>query len=91
VLIHIAPDDLPRALAQIHRVSRRYILCAEYFAETLTEIVYRGQNDLLWKRNFKEDYLNQFADLAVIREGYWDVDAGFDRAHWWLFEKAVRA
>lgn len=91
VLIHISPDDLPRALAQIQRVSRRYILCAEYFAETLTEIVYRGQHDLLWKRNFKQDYLDQFPDLAVVREGYWDADAGFDRTHWWLFEKAASA
>ena len=29
VLIHIALPDLPRALAELHRVSRRYVLAAE--------------------------------------------------------------
>lgn len=87
VLIHISLKDLPRALDQIYRVSRRYILCAEYFAEVETAIEYRGKMDLLWKRDFRQHYLSRFPDLAVVSEGYWEHDSGFDRTHWWLFEK----
>jgi hypothetical protein len=87
VLIHIALDNLPRALAEICRVSNRYILSAEYFAETETIIHYRGHDDLLWKRNFKQHYLDQFPDLALVREGYWEKEYGFERVHWWLFKK----
>lgn len=87
VLIHIKLDDLPRALAEINRVSARYVLCAEYFAEEETVIEYRGYTDLLWKRNFKQHYLTAFPNLKVIKEGYWDAASGFDRTHWWLFER----
>jgi pseudaminic acid biosynthesis-associated methylase len=89
VLIHISLEDLPRAMSEIYRVSRRYILCGEYFAETETVIEYRGHTNLLWKRNFKQHYLDQFADLKVIKEGYWSLEDGFDRTHWWLFEKTL--
>ncbi|GAB1421626.1 hypothetical protein MASR2M15_18050 [Anaerolineales bacterium] len=87
VLIHISLDDLPRALSEIYRVSNQYILCAEYFAEAETEIEYRGQSDLLWKRNFKEHWLQKYNDLTCISEGYWSQEDGFDRASWWLFQK----
>jgi pseudaminic acid biosynthesis-associated methylase len=88
VLIHIAGDDLPRMLAEIHRVSRRYILAVEYFAETDTEIPYRGHSGLLWKRNFLAHYQQQFPELTVVRQGYVGPEKGFDRCHWWLMEKS---
>lgn len=90
VLIHIAIDNLPAALREIHRVSRRYILAVEYFAETETSVSYRGHDNLLWKRDFRAHYQAEFPDLAVIREGAWGPECGFDKAeltHWWLFEK----
>ena len=87
VLIHIPPADLPKVLAEIHRASGRYILAIEYFADEDTPINYRGQDDLLWKRNFLEHYKNQFSDLDVIKEGFWDSAAGFDNCRWWLMEK----
>ncbi len=87
VLIHISPADLPRALAEIYRVSRRYILAMEYFAEELTPIAYRGEDDLLWKRDFLKDYTTQFPDLTLVKSGYFGPEDGFDRTHWWLLEK----
>ena len=87
VLIHISLEDLTAALAEIYRVSGRYILAIEYFAQEETAIHYRGKDDLLWKRNFLKHYQTQFPDLTVIRSGYWGPEDGFDRAHWWLFEK----
>lgn len=87
VLIHIALPDLPKALAEIHRASARFILAIEYFAEQEMGILYRGHNDLLWKRNFLKHYRAQFPDLSLLRHGYWDRDHAFDRTHWWLLEK----
>lgn len=88
VLIHIALSYLPKAISEVYRVSRRYILAIEYFDEQETMIHYRGHDDLLWKRNFPKIYKEHFPNLALVGSGYWDQDNGFDRSHWWLFEKA---
>lgn len=87
VLIHISLENLPLALNEIYRVSNRYILAIEYFAESETEIFYRGHSALLWKRDFPKHYHEQFPNLTMIRNGYWEPEDGFDRSHWWLFEK----
>lgn len=87
VLIHVKLSDLAGALAEIYRVSKRYILAIEYFAKEETPIFYRGHDDLLWKRDFLMHYRRQFPNLTLIRAGYWGPEAGFDRSHWWLLEK----
>ncbi|MER3422658.1 MAG: hypothetical protein C4293_04925 [Nitrospiraceae bacterium] len=87
VLIHIPLTDLPAALAEIVRVSKRYILAIEYFAEEETAIPYRGYDNLLWKRNFLKHYQRQFPELCLVRSGYWGPEHGFDGTHWWLLEK----
>jgi len=86
VLIHVALTNLPQALDEIYRVSRRYILCIEYFAEIETVIYYRGSNNMLWKRDFKQHFFDRYPQLRMIDSGYWDKAQGFDRSHWWLFE-----
>jgi pseudaminic acid biosynthesis-associated methylase len=68
VLIHISPQDLPRALGEIYRCSKRYIWGFEYYAPELTEIAYRGHSKLLWKMDYAQEYLTQFSDLALVRE-----------------------
>lgn len=87
VLIHISLADLPATLAEIYRVSKRYILTIEYFAEEETVIHYHGHDNLLWKRNFLKHFQTQFPDLVLIHSGYWGREDGFDRTNWWLFEK----
>jgi len=67
VLIHIAPTDLPRALAEIIRCSRAYIWGLEYFASEPTEVQYRGHDQLLWKMDYLKLYLEQGADLELVR------------------------
>jgi len=87
VLIHISPADLDTAFREIVRVSRRYILAVEYFAEEETPVEYRGQTGLLWKRDFKAAYLECCPNLKLLRSGFWDMESGFDRTTWWLFQK----
>jgi pseudaminic acid biosynthesis-associated methylase len=68
VLIHIAPADLPVATAEIHRCSKHWIWGFEYYAPEMTEVAYRGHQALLWKTDYARHYLEQFADLELVRE-----------------------
>ena len=68
VLIHIAPSDIRKALKEIHRCSRKYIWGFEYYADTYTEVRYRGYDNLLWKTDFASLYLSFFDDLELIKE-----------------------
>ncbi len=68
VLIHIAPSDITKALHEIHRCSRNLIWGFEYFSESYTEVVYRGNTGLLWKTNFPQLYLDTFGDLRLVKE-----------------------
>jgi pseudaminic acid biosynthesis-associated methylase len=68
VLIHIAPEDLLRALAEIHRCTGRYIWGAEYYAPSMTEVRYRGHEALMWKTDFAREYLRMFGDLELVME-----------------------
>ncbi|SIS51301.1 pseudaminic acid biosynthesis-associated methylase [Insolitispirillum peregrinum] len=88
VLIHIAPADLPRIMSEVVRVSRRYVLCNEYFAKQPEEISYRGEAGLLFKRDFGRYYQEQWPDLKPLNTGFfWLGNSPFDDTTWWLFEK----
>lgn len=88
VLIHVHPDRLKASVEQIHRVSSRYILCAEYFSDKPGEIEYRGQKGLLWKRDFGSFYMDTFPDLRLVSYGFeWKPVTKLDNLTWWLFEK----
>jgi pseudaminic acid biosynthesis-associated methylase len=74
VLIHVAPADLPRALGEIHRVSRRYIMGLEYHSDRLEEVQYRGQSGLLWKTDFEARYKELFPELQTVRSETFEYD-----------------
>ena len=67
VLIHIAPADLPKALREIHRCSRKFIWGFEYYSPQPTEVRYRGHQSLLWKADYAGLYLDLFDDLDPVR------------------------
>jgi spore coat polysaccharide biosynthesis protein SpsF len=88
VLIHIHPDNLLASMREIHRVSRRYVVCIEYFADKPTEIPYRGHSEALFKRDFGGYYLDNFPDLKVVDYGFfWSRLTTLDNLTWWIFEK----
>ncbi len=91
VLIHIAPADLPDALAEIHRTSKRYIFGHEYFAPEPREISYKGHNALLWKMDYMQQYLKQFPELQVAQVQYLEYTDPADglplKDQIWLLEK----
>ncbi len=68
VLIHVSPSDLPSALDEIHRCTKKWIWGLEYYAPEVTEVNYRGHDDLLWKTDYVKSYLDRFADLELVKE-----------------------
>ena len=68
VLIHISPKDIKKALAEIYRVSKKYIWGYEYFNNKHAEINYRNNKNKLWKGNFAKLYMDLFPDLKLIKE-----------------------
>lgn len=88
VLIHIPPAILPIALGEIYRVSRRFIVCAEYFSPEPREVEYRGHKGLLWTRDFGEMWLNSFPGLRCCGYSFaWKRFTGMDNLTWFVFEK----
>lgn len=68
VLIHIEPSDINIVLQEIYRCTRKYIWGFEYYSDQYTEIIYRGQKNLLWKANFLKLYLDLFSNLELIKK-----------------------
>lgn len=88
VLIHVGSDDLQKVMSEIVRVSGRYIWCNEYFAKTPETIPYRGEPDLLFKRDFGRLYIEKFPALRPLATGFlWSAITPYDDTTWWLLEK----
>ena len=88
VLIHIHPDHLLSSCREIHRVTRRYIVCIEYFSDKPEEISYRGHDGVLFKRDFGSYWIDNFPDLETRDYGFvWKHITGLDNLTWWIFEK----
>lgn len=87
VLIHIAPDALPAALAEIYRVSRRWIVAIEYDGPVEQEIRYRDHSRALWKRNHGAIWQRQYPELRLVRRVELGDAAGYDDCTAHVFEK----
>jgi pseudaminic acid biosynthesis-associated methylase len=87
VLIHIHPRDLPRALAEIDRVSRRFVLYIEYDHPSEVELPYHGKGGALWKRDHRAAWLAAAPHLRPVRGGLWGRVRDYDDCSWCLFEK----
>lgn len=91
VLIHIPPEKLKASLSEIHRVAKRYIIAAEYFAPSEEMIPYRGHDNALWRRDYGSLYLDQFPDLRCISCTFaWKRTTGLDNLTIWVFEKGAK-
>ena len=87
VLIHIAPQDLPRAMAEIYRCTRDYIWGLEYYAAETLEVHYRGHDSLLWKTDYVRLYRERFADLELSRCDRLPYPNGDKEDSMFLFQK----
>ncbi|MEK7208950.1 MAG: pseudaminic acid biosynthesis-associated methylase [Patescibacteria group bacterium] len=87
VLIHIRPGDVEKAMAEIHRVSKRYIWGFEYFAPIREEIIYRGHKNRLWKTDFARLYRDLFPDLMLLQEKRYQYSTDKNIDSMFLLEK----
>ena len=90
VLIHIAPENLLENLSKIYAHSKKYILLCEMFSRIPKTVAYKGENDLLFTRDYGRFFLQNFAcsvvDYGFLWGHYYDA-AGFDDGNFWVFEK----
>ncbi|HEV7811308.1 MAG TPA: pseudaminic acid biosynthesis-associated methylase [Candidatus Limnocylindrales bacterium] len=91
VLIHQPDATLDDVLAEVVRVSRRFVLWAEYHAPETEEVPYHGVAGSLFRRDYGSIYRRQFPNLVVRDEGYLAPEDGFDRLTWQLLEKSPSA
>jgi pseudaminic acid biosynthesis-associated methylase len=88
VLIHIPPDQLGAACDEIYRVTKRYIVCIEYFSPEPEEVEYRGRRGMMWRRDFGSFWMKQHRDLRHVGHGFaWKGATGLDNLTWWAFSK----
>lgn len=87
VLIHIPPTDLLQVCAEIHRASKRHIVCIEYFSAEPRMVPYRGDENRLWTRDFGSFWLDNFDVEPVVCGFAWKRLTGLDNLTWWVFRK----
>ena len=69
VLMHVSPEDLPNALSEIKRVSRKYFFTMDYFDEIETVVTgYHGQDDMLWRRDIRVPVAQVMPTARVLWE-----------------------
>jgi|SRR3989338_1392184 len=67
VLIHIAPDNLPKIISEMIRCSRKYVWGFEYYSAIKKEINYRGNKGFLWKMDYANEFLKQDKSLKEVK------------------------
>lgn len=85
VLIHIPPKDIETAMREIVRVSKRFVLAAEYLGDD--EVPYR--DGVLWRRDYGALY--EQIGLTTVKHGVlegepWDRG----RVDYWLMKEQPR-
>jgi len=90
LLIHVPPAELAPAMAEIHRCARRYIWGFEYYEDSFTEILYRGERAAMWKGPYARRYLDLFDDLRLVREAKFPYVAEPNVDAMFLLEKETR-
>jgi len=90
VLIHINPDYLKKVYNTLYQSSDRYICLVEYYNPTPVEVIYRGHQGKLFKRDFAGEMLDQYHNLHLVDYGFvYHRDRNFpqDDLTWFLLEK----
>jgi spore coat polysaccharide biosynthesis protein SpsF len=89
VLIHQDPSNLKIAYEKLYNHSSKYILIIEYYNPSPVSIIYRGEKDKLFKRDFAGDILNLYPNLMLVDYGFVYHRDQFpqDDLTWFLLEK----
>lgn len=87
VLIHINPKDLLPAMKEIYRVTKKTIICIEYFSPELRLEKYQNKDELMWLNDYGSIWLDNFP-LRCLGFGFaWKKLTKLDNVTWQVFEK----
>lgn len=87
VLIHTHPAHLRGLQDKIYKSSKRWIMCAEYFAPETRPIPYRGEKEALWLDDYGSKWVDNYP-LRLLGYGFaWKKTTKLDNVTMWLFEK----
>jgi pseudaminic acid biosynthesis-associated methylase len=89
LLIHIDPEDITIVLDEIHRCTKQYIWCFEYYSDMYDKIEYRGHVNLLWKANFSKLFIDHFNDLRLVKEEHFKYRSGDNVDAMFLLRKVL--
>ena len=85
VLIHQPPESLPAVIDEIVRCSARFVVCGEYFADSIEEVPYRGHEGALFRGDFGSLYTDR--GLEVLERGFLPRDGVWDDLTYWILAK----
>ena len=85
MLIHVPPAQIKKAMDEIVRVSGKYVLCAEYWAEKEKERPFLDMVGITFERPFDEMYLDM--GLTIVSSGELTKEMGFNELRYFLFKK----
>ena len=89
VLIHINPEFLSKVYENLYNLSNRYIIICEYYNPSPVDVKYRGNEDILFKRDFAGELIEKY-NLRLVDYGFtYHRDNYFpqDDINWFLLEK----
>lgn len=90
VLIHIAPEALPKVYEKMYNASKKYVCMIEYYNPTPLELPYRGHSEKLYKRDFAGEFMEKYPDLRLVDYGFFyhkDPCHHQEDMTWFLMEK----
>jgi pseudaminic acid biosynthesis-associated methylase len=89
VLIHLNPESLHLTYEKMSRLSKKYVLIAEYFNPSPVSIDYRGESEKLFKRDFAGEMLDSIPSLGLVDYGFVWSRGSFpqDDITWFLLER----
>lgn len=90
VLIHINHEELKNVYKKLYDCSKKYIVVAEYYSPRPVSVNYRGEDDVLFKRDFAGEIMDMYNDLKLVNYGFvYHRDKLFpeDDINWFLLEK----
>ncbi|WP_337881090.1 pseudaminic acid biosynthesis-associated methylase [Rheinheimera sp.] len=91
VLIHIDPCELQSVYELLYKACKKYICISVYYNPTPVEVLYRGHEGKLFKRDFAGELMDRYPDLKLVDYGFvYHRDNNFplDDATWFLLEKS---
>ncbi len=85
LLIHIEPKEIKKAMQEIIRVSKKYVLCIEYYAVKERERSFLGEMGITFERPWNDLYTGM--GLKIIETGFLTKEDGFNELNYWMFTK----